>query len=158
MATPHLDSPLPARASHATIPARAAIAQHLIDAWNTHDTRQVERLYTADCEVHDVGLAQPLHGPEGVRRATLFSLLGFPDLRFTLVRTAVDGNCVVFEWSAQGTQRGKVMGIPPTNRAVTMTGVTWLVLRGDQILSARRMWDVAAMLRQMGLLPDLPQI
>ena len=47
------------------------------------------------------------------------------------------------------------MNIPATGRAVRVCGVSLLTIVDGQIRQARHIWDVAGMLRNIGLLPAL---
>jgi steroid delta-isomerase-like uncharacterized protein len=137
--------------AHVTAPA-------VIAAWNNKDIASLLSLYAPDCKVEDIGLAKPLYGHEGVRRVYLYTVAGFSDLSFTLTRSVETESQTIFEWECCGKQVRRVLGVPPTGRELHMTGVTWLTLRDGLIESSRRVWDMAGLLRQMGLLPDLPVI
>jgi steroid delta-isomerase-like uncharacterized protein len=135
-----------------------ALASNLIQAWNDRNVDALVQLYTEDCVLEDVGLARPVSGHDGVRRLYLYTLAGFGNLAFTLERTVEQEGQVVLAWSAHGRQIRKIMGIPATHRDLMMCGTTWLTLRDGRITHSRRVWDMAGLLRQMGLLPDLPVV
>lgn len=134
------------------------IATRLIAAWNTHDPHSIEALFAEDCVLEDCAIAVPLRGHRGLRRAVLFNFLAFPDAHFELVSQIRDGDRVAIEWRAEGTHAGRFMGIPATRRQVTLEGITLLTLRDGRIARLRRVWDIAGVIRQLGLLPELPQI
>lgn len=134
------------------------IATDLISAWNTHDPHQIDALFSSDCVLNDCAIAEPLRGHRGLRRAVLFNFLAFPDVRFEMVSQVCQGDRIALEWRATGTQRGRFMGIPATGRAVILDGVTLLTVRDGLICHLRRMWDIAGVIRQLGLLPELPTI
>ena len=78
----------------------------------------------------------------------------FPDLHFTLDETLADGDSVVTRWTATGTQRGILMGIPPTNRATVTRGCTVAHCKGGKVVHDWIYWDTGNLLRQLGVLPD----
>ena len=47
------------------------------------------------------------------------------------------------------------MNIPPTGRAVRIRGVSLLTVADGRLKRARRIWDLAGLLRSFGLLPEL---
>jgi hypothetical protein len=47
-----------------------------------------------------------------------------------------------------------MMGIPATGKPIALTGVSMLRFRGALVAADTRIWDVASMLRQIGLLPS----
>jgi steroid delta-isomerase-like uncharacterized protein len=127
----------------------------LVRAYNAHDLGQAGAFYAADYEGFDVGQATPLHGPEGIRQVVADYYRAFPDLTFQEEETIVDSNHIVQIWRAWGTHKGILMNIPPTGRQVTVRGISVLTLEGDKIRRGYYMWDVAGLLRSIGLLPEL---
>ncbi len=131
------------------------IVSNLIQAYNSHDLDRAASLYTPDYEGIDVGSAAPHRGPDGIRQALADYFRAFPDLEFKEEKTIVDASHVVQVWSASGTHRGTLMNIPPTGRKVTVHGVSVLTLEGDKVRHGYYIWDVAGLLRSIGLLPEL---
>jgi steroid delta-isomerase-like uncharacterized protein len=127
----------------------------LMDAWNAHDIERMMMFYAPDYEGTDVSQAQPQHGTDGVRAMFERIVRGFPDVHFTLDQTIVQGREVVLVWTSYGTHRGYIMNIPPTGRAVSARGVSVLTLEDGKIKKALYIWDVAAIIRGIGLLPEL---
>lgn len=133
----------------------AQVADELIAAWNDHDAERVAACYAPDYVGEDVAQAEPQHGPAEVRRLTAFYFRAFPDLQVSVDSFIVQGDQAVLVWTWRGTHRGTFMRIPPTGRPVTVRGSTIFTLNGGLIRSAVRIWDVAGLLRAVGLLPEL---
>jgi steroid delta-isomerase-like uncharacterized protein len=77
-----------------------------------------------------------------------------PDLRLDIVEQWAEGDTVISRWHPSGTQRGALFGIPPTHKRVTgLEGVTISELRGQRIVRDRAVWDLAGLLRALGVLP-----
>ncbi|MBI3242949.1 MAG: ester cyclase [Chloroflexi bacterium] len=131
------------------------LINNLMTAWNAHDADGVAAFYAPDYEEVDVAQAAPQHGPDAVRRIMLYYLRAFPDLQITLDDLIVNGNRAVMVWTWHGTQQGRVMNIPPTGRRVCVRGTSVLTIEGGQIRRGIRIWDVAGLLRSVGLLTEL---
>ena len=127
----------------------------LVDAWNAHDVDGVVSHYTPDYEGTDVSQAAPQRGLDGVRQTVERYFQAFPDLQFSKVQTIVEGNRVALFWQSTGTHRGGLMNIPGTGRVVSVYGVSLLTMQGVKVKSALYVWDVAGLLRGIGLLPEL---
>jgi steroid delta-isomerase-like uncharacterized protein len=127
----------------------------LIAAWNTHDLDQATAFFAADYEGSDVAQAEPQHGRTGIRQALARYFEALPDVRFTLDDLVVAGERAVVIWTAHGTHLGALMSIPPSRRRVMVRGVSTFTLRDGQIAKAEYIWDVAGLLREIGLLPEL---
>lgn len=144
-----------ANGANPAITSNWEVARSLMTAWNAHDARAVAACYAADFVGDDIALAEPQHGPEDIRRLTLYYLRAFPDLEATVDAKAIDGDVVVLVWTLTGTHRGTFMNIPPTGRPTSVRGTTYLTIRDGLIRQATRIWDLAGLLRCMGLLPEL---
>lgn len=127
----------------------------LIDAWNAHDPKRVAACYAADYVGEDVGAPGFQRGPEEIRKVTQVYLRAFPDLHIDLDDLILDGDKAVIVWTLRGTQRGTFMRIPPTHRPVAVRGTTSVEMKAGLITRATRIWDVAGLLRAIGLLPEL---
>jgi steroid delta-isomerase-like uncharacterized protein len=127
----------------------------LMEAWNAHDVEQVMAFYAPHYKGIDVGQATPLHGPDGKRQTVVLYLTAFPDLHFAIEDVIGQDNRVAVSWVAIGTHHGAFMHIPPTGRSINVRGISLLTFAGEQIVSAVYVWDVAALLRDIGMLPDL---
>jgi steroid delta-isomerase-like uncharacterized protein len=136
-------------------PTPQEIVTRLIAAWNDHDARKVAALYAEDYEGADIGRKAPEHGRRAIIRAVLYDLMGFPDLKLELLDTITEGNRCVFVWRLNGTHLGRVMNIPPTGRKLNLLGTSILTITNGKISGCLRIWDMAGMLRSIGLLPDL---
>jgi len=85
-------------------------------------------------------------------------LPAFPDLTFNVVRTLCQGDTVVIEWTAGGTQDGPLTSatgqvIPPTHRSGVIHGVLISDVKDGQIVRERTYWDQMELLAQIGLVP-----
>lgn len=133
---------------------RDLIAQ-LMDAWNSHDPERVGAHYTEDCYGLDVAVARPQIGREGVQQMFAAYYLAFPDLEITPDEMIIEGERVALFWTARATHLGPILNIPGSGRSVVARGVNRLVFSGDKVCETLTIWDVAGMLRGLGLLPDL---
>ena len=133
----------------------AQLVDELVAAWNGHDARRLRALCAPDYEGRDSGEAGVQRGAPAVEAAVARYLHAFPDLRITAERVVIQGACAAVVWTARGTHRGTLLHIPPTGRAVTVTGMSLLTVQGGRIARALHVWDVAGLLRTLGLLPEL---
>lgn len=124
-------------------------------AWNSHEIANVLSFYSPDYEGSDVGQAEPVKGHEGLRTMLETQWQAFPDLHFIVTNTVVQGCQVVSIWQAEGTHRGPIMNIPPTGRWVQVRGVSIIEVKDGLVVRGQYIWDLAGMLRHMGLLPEL---
>lgn len=131
-----------------------AFLTEVIAAWNAHSKERLLRLYHPDFDGEDLSEGKRAGGIDDAARMVDYILSAFPDLEMELLEWGVDGDNVFFFWQATGHQLGKLMNIPPTGKLCSFTGSSFFTLREGKIIRGRRIWDVATMLRQIGLLPE----
>ncbi|HEY4688169.1 MAG TPA: ester cyclase [Anaerolineae bacterium] len=126
-----------------------------IAAWNAHDIDRVTSCYCPEYEEEDVAQPTPASGRDDLRRRVAYYLRAFPDLRVSLDDVVVEGNRIVLFWTWHGTHQATFMRIPPTGRTVAVRGTSLIHLEDGKIRRALRVWDLAGLLRGIGLLPEL---
>jgi steroid delta-isomerase-like uncharacterized protein len=128
---------------------------NLLKAWNAHDLDQVAELYHPNFEGIDVAEASPQQGLEGVRQSMQHYFQAFPDLQFAAETLLIQEPQVSMFWVATGTHQGKLMNIPPTGRTIQVRGASLFTVSEGKIKKVTHIWDVAGLLRGIGLLPEL---
>ena len=126
----------------------------LIEALNAHDLAEVATFYAPDYIGEDIGQAKLQHGPRERVSILAVYIRAFPDLRYT-GETITEDNRAAFLWTMHGTHRGTLMRIPPTGKTVEVQGVSVLTFNAGKISHGLNIWDMAGLLRVLGLLPEL---
>ena len=129
--------------------------QNLTDAWNSNDLERILPYYAEEYEAVDISEPQVQRGREAVREMLVRYWKAFPDLRFRVTGTVAEGDRIAISWSAEGTHQGPILNIPPTGHKVAIRGVSIIDVKDGLVTRAQYIWDLAGMLRDMGLLPEL---
>ena|SRR5436190_20960093 len=133
----------------------AQLVNDLVAGWNAHDLDKVTALYADDFEEEDIANKDVQKGKAAVRRTMWLYLRAFPDLRLEADEVVIERDSAALSWIITGTHRGTLMNIPPTGRAVRIRGVSLITVANGRLQRARRIWDLAGLLRSFGLLPEL---
>jgi steroid delta-isomerase-like uncharacterized protein len=141
--------------SEATPEETLRLVRDLLEAWNDHDVERIKTFYAPEYEGVDVGQASTQRGPQSVARLVKRYLQAFPDLRFVGDDVVVQGNRAVLVWTARGTHGGELMRIPPTRHDIAVRGTSVLTVENGKVTRGLYIWDVAGLLRSIGLLPEL---
>ncbi len=131
------------------------LIERVMALWNAHDTTRVNELYSSDFVGLDMTEQAVVEGPQGVAQQLERYVQAFPDLTFKTLRAIQQKDCVALFWTASGTHRGKLLNIPPTGRYLEVQGTTLLTMEHDKVKQAVYLWDMAGLLRAIGLLPEL---
>jgi steroid delta-isomerase-like uncharacterized protein len=134
-----------------------ALSDQGLAAWNAHDASAVAALYAPDAKVRDSG-GDEVSGRDAIAARCSMFLAAFPDLHVELRSICVEGNTVCEEWTVTGTHDGELMGIPATHRRSENLGCSVMEV-GDDGLTTRETayWDMAKMMRDLGVLPEPAQ-
>lgn len=132
-----------------------AVVRRLVDeVWNGGRVEAIEELVSPEYVLHDPALPQVAHGPSGLADNVRLYRHAFPDINLEIEELVSTDDTVTMRWRATGTHRGELMGVQPTGRRSAVTGIGFLRLRDGKLVQEYQEWDQAAMLRQLGLLPE----
>jgi steroid delta-isomerase-like uncharacterized protein len=81
-------------------------------------------------------------------------MVAFPDLDRKVDDLVAEGDRVVARWSATGTQTGPFMGMPPSGKVATNSGITIFRISGGRIVEEWSESDMLGLLQQVGALPS----
>ena len=132
-----------------------SIGQQIIDAWNTRTDEIIFPFYSSDYVVEDITASRIREGWEGLRQWTRSVFTAFPNLHYTLVDQVESDGKLVLHWLAKGNHQGPLMKIPATGKNVFIHGMSILTIGNGKISHGQVMWDMAGVLRQIGLLPEI---
>jgi steroid delta-isomerase-like uncharacterized protein len=129
------------------------ISRKVWEAWNAHDADRYVKLLDEKYVLESDTVPEPVRGREAARRFMEMYVKAFPDLHFTIDQMISTGDYVVTRYTATGTHRGELMGIPATNRRVETHGCVVGEIKNGKLVHDRLYWDTGHMLRQLGVLP-----
>lgn len=130
----------------ATTTLVARVQQHYDTYWQGDLTELDEQM--APDFVDDAAPDAPC-GPETVRASALAARAVFPDMRVTVDDALVDANVVVSLATWRGTASGSAMGLPATERPISMSGiVAWQFDDHGRLVRRTPFFDAASRLRE----------
>ena len=82
---------------------------------------------------------------------------GLADRQSTIEDQIAEGDMVVTRWTFRGTHTGELMGIAPTGKQVTVTGISIDRVVGGKIVEEWNEMDDLGMMEQLGVVPPMGQ-
>jgi steroid delta-isomerase-like uncharacterized protein len=119
---------------------------------NKQNLNVIPEIIAANFVSHQPG-GQDFRGPEGVKQFASMYQKASPDARLTVDDQFAEGDKVVTRWTARGTHRGELMGIQPTGKRVTISGITINRIAGGKIVEEWENYDQMGMMQQLGVIP-----
>lgn len=127
-----------------------AIVRRLIqEVWTRRDLNVLDEIVAVNYVRHDPAIAHP-DGREGFKEYVKSIRGAFPDIEFAIEHLIAEGDTVVFRWSARGSHQGVFLGVAPTGRRVTITGINIARLSGGKITEQWSNWNALGLLQQLG--------
>ena len=122
--------------------------------WSAHDMELLLPLFTDDVVYKDVTMGVVNRGIAELRAFGEGFFSGFPDVTFELQSAFVNGTRGGAEWVMRGTHTGSLPGMPATGKRVEVRGASIFDFMGDRIRRCSDYWDMATLLKQLGLMPS----
>jgi steroid delta-isomerase-like uncharacterized protein len=141
--------------SEITLISNKDIVRAFIDALFTKgDLGAVDEYLAEDFVNHNPPFGVP-GDREGMRSAGALFRSAFPDWHSVPHRLIAEGDLVVEHFTASGTQRGEVLGVPAAagQRTVSLHGINIFRVREGRITEQWCQLDELGVLRQLGLVP-----
>jgi steroid delta-isomerase-like uncharacterized protein len=134
----------------------AAVAQRFIEEiLNTGDWSTAGDVLSDDVVMHHPSAPEPIRGRDAVQGFLNQFRVGMPDLTLTTDGVAGDGDNVAVRWSAHGTHTQEMFGVPPTNNAISIHGVSFFRFEDGRIAEDWVEENTFAVLQQLGVVPPL---
>jgi steroid delta-isomerase-like uncharacterized protein len=134
-------------------PDNKSIVRRLYEeVWNKRKLGVMNELVSPSHALHGPLYSGPAVGPEVYRRQISLFVAGFPDLRFAIEDTVAEQDKVVVCWTFSGTHKGEFMGVPATDKKVSVDGITIHVLSKGIIMDSYVSLDMWGMMQQLGVI------
>ena len=126
----------------------------LEEVWNKRNMAVLNEIIANDHVNSGPGTLPGLPtGPEGAKQFVTMYLNAFPDVHFTIDEQIAEGDKVVTRWTAHGTHKGELVGIPATGKSSTVTGINVERIVNGKIVESWGIFDQFGMMQQLGVIP-----
>jgi steroid delta-isomerase-like uncharacterized protein len=136
---------------------RTLVRRYYEVLWNEGKLELIDELFSSDYVNHDPMHPEVPPGPAGARQIVDLYRGAFPDSTFRIEDLISEDDRVVTRWSVTGTHTGALLGLAPTNKRVTVTGITLSRIANDKVAETWANWDNLGLMQQLGAVPALAQ-
>ncbi|MGZ4787292.1 MAG: ester cyclase [Terriglobales bacterium] len=124
-------------------------AKKIFKAWNLHDADKLAAFYTDDVVYEDVAYGDSAHGQAELKKFASDFFAAVPDLKIEVVGATVHDGRGSLEWVLSGTD----VGLYKTGKKFKVRGASLFTMRGEKFASSKDFYDVATIMKQVGVLP-----
>lgn len=132
-----------------------AIPRQLFQAMETNDQGALKEVFAPNLKAHHYGSPDPLSREELLQALTMYAA-AFTDQKYTVKDQLAEGDRVTTRTTWEGTHSGEFMGLPPTGKRISASGIAISRIENGRIVERWIEIDQLGMLQQLGLVP-LPQ-
>ncbi len=129
---------------------KALVRRFYEEVLNQKNTAAIDQIFDPNFVDHALPPGLP-GGIEGTKQFFGIVLTAFPDLHFTVEDMIAEGDKVVARHAGSGTQHGVFLGIPPTGKHVTVTGIDIMRITGGKFVEHWDAVDNLGLLQQLGV-------
>lgn len=131
---------------------KATAQRWLEEGFNAHNPDGFDDYFAPDVVNHALPPDMP-NGAEGTKMFAGMFFNAFPDIVLTFEHVVAQGDRLALHWSATGTHRGDLMGIPPTGREVQLQGVAIDRFENGRSVEHWEIMDQLGLMVQLGVVP-----
>ncbi len=120
---------------------------------STEENKDVVRRCAEAVNQHNLSaFDQLVGGPEEWKRRVANLLTAFPDMQLIQEDLIAEGDHVVERWTIRGTHQGTFMGLPPTGKYITYTGIDIFRIVDGKLVLVGQSVDRLGMMQQLGMM------
>ena len=133
---------------------KALVEAFIQELFSKGDLDAVDRYLDPTFVNHDPPFPGAPPGPEGMRLAAETYRQALPDWRSEVDQLVAEGDLVVEVFTACGTHRGEILGVPGTGKRLELHGINVFRIHGERIIERWGQLDQLGLLQQLGLAPS----
>lgn len=132
-----------------------ALSARSLEFWSTGDLSNISAVFADDYQNHQAPDVEG--GPKTIDLAEWSSVVSgfhasFPQTRVTIFLQTADQHYVTTRWGFEGVQSGEYLGLAPTGKTVSWTGIQIDRFEDGKIAETWVNWDMYSMFKQLGII------
>jgi steroid delta-isomerase-like uncharacterized protein len=131
---------------------KAIVRRDVEEFWNARNLAKVDEFFAPTYANHEPNAPQ-VRDLAAFKQYAAALFAAFPDLHVTIEDMVAEGDQVAKRYSITGTHRGEWLGLPPTGKPATITGITIYRIADGKIVECWWSYDALGMLQQLGVIP-----
>ena len=132
-----------------------ALVRRFVQIWGKGSLDTLDELAAPNFSVYYPLLRETVHGSEAFKQVLMGFHAGLPDVEVVSEDVIAEGDQVVVRWTAQSRHTGALLGIPPTGKQVTLTGITIYRLADGKSVEEKGEEDALSFMQQLGVVPPM---
>jgi steroid delta-isomerase-like uncharacterized protein len=118
--------------------------------WNQQSEAAIDEMFSPEGKSH--GFPEPdsvLVGPEAFKAIQRNFCGAFPDLHIDVEQIVAEGDHVAVRWKVNMTHTGDHLGFPGSGKKGTLSGSTFVIVKGNKIIEGWNHMDLQALMQKL---------
>ncbi|MDQ4076379.1 MAG: ester cyclase [Chloroflexota bacterium] len=134
---------------------KAVVRRWAEELWNQGNLAVADEIYGPQVLIHEPERDMPDRGgPTMVKQRHGWLISALPDFQIMIEDLLAEGDKVMVRWTGRGTHQGELLGVPPTGKQVTVSGINVMRIEDGKIVERWGITDDLDLLHQLGV--ELP--
>ena len=122
------------------------------EAFNVQNLDAIDELFAPEYVLHIPG-SPDVEGPETLKQMVAGTLAALSDPIMIIEDMVAEGDRLATRWTLTAIHSGEFLGVPPTNKQITMNGMIIDRFVGGKVVEAWDSFDMYGVMQQLGALP-----
>ena len=136
---------------------KTVVRRIIEDFWNKGDLAVANKCYADEFVYHTTSVPEEPKGPRGMMKYAIAVRAACAGCHLAIEDMIAEGDKVITRWTFTGTSRGAWLGIAPTGKPVTFTGISIVRFESGKCVEEWVNADDLGLLQQLGAAPELGQ-
>lgn len=129
-------------------PRTTRLLSALLKAWNSGEVAALDQAMSPSYVRHG---RSSRHNLDDLKGSVLDMRRAFPDLKMEIVRVVEGRSETAIYWTSVGTLSGEYLGLPPTRRSYSVSGVSFARFDGEKVIEEHVVYDRRGKYSSLGI-------
>ena len=128
------------------------------EVWNERKAQCVEKYLSPSHALVDPNAMDTKTGPEAYKDVLTRFLRAFSNLKFEVQEMVCEKDKVVASWMITGAHTGEYNGMAPTNKKITVEGISIHQIADGKIMDTYSVWDTLGLMKKVGAVVTVQKV
>jgi len=134
----------------AAITNKELVRKFYQEVWNERKAQCVEKYLSPSHALVDPNAIDTKTGPEAYKEVVTRFMRAFSNLKFEVQEMVCEKDKVVASWMISGVHSGEYNGMAPTNKKLTVEGISIHQIADGKIMDTYSVWDTLGLMKKVG--------
>ncbi len=127
------------------------LARKLVDCFNQNDQNGFDAIVDSKVNYRDITWNGVDKDFDVFTAREADYIKAFPNKKTKIDSILCTEDQAVVRWTTTGTQKGEYQGVAPTNKEITISGISIWRFENNKLVEAWQIWDRCGLLEQLGV-------